>query len=176
MFRRKVLDGHDRGVQPWTASLATLLALLALLGGAALAQDQDPLAGTTIEALGSLAPSAAPGRALVFLRITMEPGTEIPAHHHPGAVVVVVESGVFGTRLIEGSGTVMRYAGIGGEALTEEAVAGSETTLEGVTASPTRARSTPWPTPEIDPSCCWSQLCLTRSSLASSSRASSSVR
>lgn len=131
MFRRKVLDGHDRGVRPWTASLATLLALLApLLGGAALAQDQDPLAGTTIEALGSLAPSAAPGRALVFLRITMEPGTEIPAHHHPGAVVVVVESGVFGTRLIEGSGTVMRYAGIGGEALTEEAVAGSETTLE----------------------------------------------
>src|SRR5690606_13256885 len=114
-----------------TASLATLLALLApLLGGAALAQDQDPLAGTTIEALGSLAPSAAPGRALVFLRITMEPGTEIPAHQHPGAVVVVVESGVFGTRLIEGSGTLTRHAEAGAQVSSEELSGGSEATLE----------------------------------------------
>src|SRR5690606_3951275 len=69
-----------------TKQFTTLLALL--LASLALAQEaDDPLAGTTIEALGSHAPSAAPERALVFLRITMEPGTQIPAHHHPGAVV-----------------------------------------------------------------------------------------
>ncbi|HZJ08955.1 MAG TPA: hypothetical protein VFD39_04620 [Trueperaceae bacterium] len=108
----------------------TFLATLLLIAGATLAQDSDPLAGTTIEALGSYTPSAAPDRALVFLRITMEPGTEIPTHHHPGAVVVVVESGVFGTRLVEGDGTITRFAGEGGEATTEQVTAGDEATLE----------------------------------------------
>ncbi len=109
----------------FSSMLTALLVSLALAQGA-----DDPLAGTTIEALGSYAPSAAPERALVFLRITMEPGTQIPAHHHPGAVVVVVESGLFGTQLIEGSGTLTRHAAAGEQASSEELSAGSEATLE----------------------------------------------
>lgn len=109
--------------------LAGFAALL-LVAGVTVAQDSDPLAGTTIEALGSFTPSAAADRALVFLRITMEPGVEIPAHHHPGAVVVVVESGVFGTELIEGSGTITRFGADGAEATTEEVSGGADATLE----------------------------------------------
>ena len=55
----------------------------------------------------------------------MEPGASIQAHQHPGAVVVVVESGIFGTEFIEGEGTVIRY----GEEETELLSGGREITL-----------------------------------------------
>lgn len=103
----------------------TLLALaLLLVGGAALAQD-NPLAGTTIELLGATSPSAAQTQNLVFMRITMAPGAAIPAHHHPGAVVVMVQSGLFGTEFIEGQGQLMRFGAEAAEALA----GGSETTM-----------------------------------------------
>lgn len=85
----------------------------------------DPLAGTVIESLGAFTPVAAPDRALVFLRITLDPGVAIPFHHHPGTVIVVVESGLFGTEFAEGEGTVMRY----GQEAPESVLAGDDTTL-----------------------------------------------
>jgi mannose-6-phosphate isomerase-like protein (cupin superfamily) len=68
----------------------------------------DPMAGVTTEALGSLPSAGAPGYTLVFLRITMQPGANIPAHSHPGDVAVVVQSGRFGTSFVRGQGTITR--------------------------------------------------------------------
>lgn len=106
-----------------------LIAALLLLVASSFAQDmqdmKDPMAGTTVEALGSFAPSTAEGQALVFLRITMEPGASIPFHHHPGAVVVVVESGIFGTEFKEGEATIVRA----GQEETETITAGGQTEL-----------------------------------------------
>ena len=105
-------------------ALALLALILLPLTGNASGQD-DPLAGTTIELLGATSPSAASSRNLVFMRITMAPGASIPAHRHPGAVVVVVESGLFGTRFVEGSGQLMRFGAAEAVALN----GGSETTM-----------------------------------------------
>lgn len=105
---------------------ALLAVLLTLSIGSSLAQDAaDPLAGTTPEMLGSISPSAAAGQTLLFMRITMEPGASIPAHGHPGAVVLVVQSGLFGTEFVEGEGQIVRFGSEGGEAIS----VGSETTL-----------------------------------------------
>lgn len=107
----------------------SLLAVVCVGGGQVLAQAADPMAGTTIETLGTFTPSVAGDSVLVLMRITMEPGTVIPAHQHPGAVVVVVEEGVYGTELLEGSGTLTR-AGTTGEGASEVVSAGSEATLQ----------------------------------------------
>jgi quercetin dioxygenase-like cupin family protein len=68
--------------------------------------ESDPLAGTTIEQLSGGVSELVPDRALVLLRVTMEPGVVIPPHSHPGPVALYVEQGTFGTEFIEGSGTV----------------------------------------------------------------------
>lgn len=103
-----------KGRVPMTMKRATptrrlLLALLAALLPGALALAQDPLAGVTVESLGAASPAAADGQALVFLRITMEPGAQIAAHSHPGSVIVVVDAGEFTTAFTEGEGTLTRY-------------------------------------------------------------------
>jgi len=79
------------------------------------ASSADPMAGVSTDVLGSLPSAGAPGYSLVFLRITMQPGADIPAHSHPGDVVVVVQSGKFGTQFVRGQGTVTR-ATAGGQA------------------------------------------------------------
>lgn len=106
-----------------TAALVTLM--LGLVVAGAFAQESDPMAGTTVEALGSFAPSAASDKALVLLRITMEPGASIPFHQHPGAVVVTVASGTFGTEFQEGEGTLTRADGS-----TETVSAGGSATMQ----------------------------------------------
>lgn len=83
-----------------------LFALLALVP-AALAQD-DPFAGVTIESLGTSNPDVAGGHALVFLRITLQPGAHIAAHSHPGNVILVVDSGAFTTAFTQGTGALTR--------------------------------------------------------------------
>ena len=69
-------------------------------------QGDNPLAGTVVTALSGGVPAAVPDRMLVLLRVTMEPGTVIPPHSHPGPVALYVDSGVFGTEFFEGAGTV----------------------------------------------------------------------
>jgi len=84
-----------------------LLAMTAALPTRTLAhQDDNPLAGTTIEALSAGVPSEAPDRTLILMRVTMEPGVSIPPHSHPGPVALYVESGIFGTEFFEGHGTL----------------------------------------------------------------------
>lgn len=114
----------------FVAMMVVLFGALSLvLVQPAIAQDDDPLAGTTVEALGGIEPAIIEGWNLVSLRITMEPDTEIAGHSHPGPVVLVVESGVFVTEFIHGSGTVTRAAVDGTPAATEMAETGVEITL-----------------------------------------------
>jgi hypothetical protein len=95
----------------------------------AAAQEDDPLAGTTVEMLGAIEPAIVEGWNLVALRITMAPGAEIAGHSHPGPVVLVVDSGVFVTEFIHGSGTITRAAVDGTPAATEMAETGVQVTL-----------------------------------------------
>jgi quercetin dioxygenase-like cupin family protein len=90
-----------------SAGLLSLAAVTSLpRGTAAHGQDADPLAGATIEQLSAGMPALVPGHALVLLRVTMEPGTILAAHSHPGPVALHVEQGLFGTEFVEGAGTV----------------------------------------------------------------------
>lgn len=87
-------------------------ALLMLAPGARVAAQthDDPLAGTSIEALSGGTSANTGERMLHLMRITMKPGTVIPAHQHPGPVALSVERGTFGTEFIAGSGQVTRAA------------------------------------------------------------------
>ncbi len=92
--------------------------------------EHDPFEGVTIEALGGGEPENTPGQALALLRITMEPDASIDAHGHPGAVTLHVESGVFGTEFVEGSGVITRATDAGTPAPIEEATTGQELILD----------------------------------------------
>jgi quercetin dioxygenase-like cupin family protein len=111
------------------------MALVTLMGSAitvrADAQDDaDPLAGTTVEALGGGPSGLAAEHNLVLLRITMEPGASIPGHSHPGEVVLFVESGTFGTTFVDGTGAITRATTAGTPATTESVTTGTENILE----------------------------------------------
>ena len=123
--------------------LSTLLLVpAALVGGSIVAphlagnaaQDAtpaaDPLAGVTIEARGGGLPAAAPGQALSLLRVTFAPGTRVPPHTQPGALVVAVESGTFGFTVTQGQAQVTRAAVPGGTpAVAEPLAPGTEVLL-----------------------------------------------
>jgi hypothetical protein len=70
----------------------------------------DPMAGVTVETLGSGLPAPSPGYTLVLLRITMAPGALIPRHVHPGQVILYVESSTFGATFGEGDAMITRAA------------------------------------------------------------------
>jgi len=96
------------------------------------AQDATPAiaaVGVKTDVLGTGQPDAAPGQALAGRRNTYEPGGFTPAHHHPGALVVHIESGELTYTVIEGSVQVHRAATAGTPGPTEEVGAGQETVL-----------------------------------------------
>jgi quercetin dioxygenase-like cupin family protein len=66
---------------------------------------------------------------LSVIRLTFEPGAEIPAHRHPGAVVLRVEEGAFGTSFVEGEGQIAR-AGVDGTPAAEAVAAGDDLVLQ----------------------------------------------
>jgi hypothetical protein len=124
-------------VTPAISRRAALVAASALALGASLTarphrslahqnETGDPLAGTTIETLSGGVPTATPEASLVLLRVTMAPGVIIPAHSHPGPVALYVESGLFGTEFIEGSGTVQPAAVDGTPVPAVEMAAGDD--------------------------------------------------
>jgi mannose-6-phosphate isomerase-like protein (cupin superfamily) len=92
-------------------ALATVFVLAPMVAKAQEATPTpDPFAGVTIEQLGAGSPGAAPGTALVLLRITMAPGALIPRHVHPGQVILYVQSGEFGTTFGDGDAVITRAA------------------------------------------------------------------
>lgn len=101
-----------------------LLALPALRTSA----QADPLAGVKVEALGAVQPAVAPGQTLNLLRLTLDPGVTISMHHHPGPVIISVESGTFITSFAESTAVITR-AGAAADATPEPVDSGEEYTL-----------------------------------------------
>ena len=107
-----------------TVLMMGLLALPTLRTSA----QADPLAGVKVEGLGAVQPAVAPGETLQLLRLTLDPGVTIAMHHHPGPVIISVESGVFVTSF-EQSTAVITRAGAAADATPEPVDAGEEYTL-----------------------------------------------
>ncbi len=114
------------------AGILGLGASLARVPSAAFAhqgEEDNPLAGTTVEALVGGVPPDVPDASLVLLRVTMEPGVIIPPHSHPGPVALYVESGTFGTEFFEGTATLTRAAVDGTPVPAEQIAAGDDVTM-----------------------------------------------
>lgn len=77
----------------------------------------DPLAGVTVEAMGTVQPASAPGQTLQLLKLTLAPGTTIAMHHHPGPVIITVVSGQFTTSFAESSAMLTRDGATESEAV-----------------------------------------------------------
>src|SRR3712207_5126105 len=113
---------------------SVLVSLIALVAFSALgfvtartaAQEGTPAAapagavGVTIEVRGSGTPDAASDHQLGLRRLTFAPGATIATHHHPGALVLTVESGALGYTLQEGDVTLVRAATNGTPGPTEQ--------------------------------------------------------
>ena len=100
--------------------------------GARAAQDPPPLtapAGVTIQVIGAGQPSTTPGMELTLRRTTIAPGGGLPPHSHPGALVIVVESGTWSYTAL-GGGIELTRAAVDGTATPAESVTtGVEVTL-----------------------------------------------
>ena len=123
-----------RRIPPVSVLIAVaLLGLLVLARPLTGAQEATPApiaaVGVTTDMLGSGQPDAAPGQALAGRRNTYEPGGFTPAHHHPGALVVHIESGELTYSVIEGTVTIQRAASGGTPGPTEQLGPGQETVL-----------------------------------------------
>jgi quercetin dioxygenase-like cupin family protein len=108
--------------------IVILLAAVAAAGAArAVAQDGTPaVEPVAIETLARGVPAGTGGRTLVLQRIVVQPGVEIPSHHHPADLAYVIESGAFGFTVREGSVELTR----GKTGATETVAVGTEVVLE----------------------------------------------
>jgi len=96
------------------------------------AQDPPPLTvptGVTIQVMGAGQPATTPGMELTLRRTTIAPGGGLPPHSHPGALVIVVESGTWGYTALGGGIELTRAAVAGTPAPTESMTIGTEVTL-----------------------------------------------
>ena len=111
----------------------------ALLGSAtrwvpSAAQDATPAAptgavGITVQPIGAGQPAAAPGLELTLRRMTIAPGGGVPAHSHPGALVIFVEAGTWGYTALGGTAQLTRAAVAGTPTPAEEMPVGTEVIL-----------------------------------------------
>jgi quercetin dioxygenase-like cupin family protein len=133
--------GQRRPVRHVVAVLAVVaIALLGLVAAPHVstisAQDATPTAppsnagGLTIEVLGTGLPDAGPGHTLMLVRITFAPDGFVGPHHHPGALVLAVESGELSYTLIAGSAQIVHPAVAGTPGPTEDLAPGVEVTLK----------------------------------------------
>lgn len=74
---------------------------------APLGESFEVIPGVDVELLNEGETAAAPGQSLVLYRVTFR-GGEVPSHTHPGATVLVVESGTFSWTLQQGTVRVTR--------------------------------------------------------------------
>jgi hypothetical protein len=108
------------------------LVALGLVTTQSAAQEGTPAApmgvaaGVTAQVLGSGTPDAAPDHQLGLRRLTWAPGATVDNHHHPGALVLTVESGALGYTVLEGEVTVVRAATNGTPGPSEQLMPGVE--------------------------------------------------
>jgi quercetin dioxygenase-like cupin family protein len=129
-----------------TAAVAALiLAAITLAFGVVsrgAAQDATPPAGEPAVSQIELAPGfvaevfagvpseRAPGQTVYTARFTIQPGSEIFPHGHPGTTSLSVANGSFGWTLLQGEAYVVRGAGSGGTAVEEITEPDTEVILE----------------------------------------------
>ena len=119
--------------------VAVVLLGLVLVGKPAVpsvAQEASPAAsppagsvGVTSVLIGGGEPVAAPGHELTLRRVTIAPVGGISAHTHPGALVIVVESGTLGYTSLGGTGRLTRGAVAGTPSPAEDLPVGTELNL-----------------------------------------------
>ncbi len=88
--------------------------------------------GVFVLGLGGGEPAATPGLELTLRRVTVAPGGVVPAHSHPGALVIAVEAGAFAYTALGGTALVYRASADGTpaiEATAEAAPIGTEIVL-----------------------------------------------
>lgn len=111
-------------------AVLTVLVLLLSLGAviSVRAQDGTPTTAPLITsvALGTGMPSDAPGKAIILLRVTIQPGGAFPPHIHPGALVIAVESGDFTFTVIKGEADLTRAVASGTPEPTEKLASGQD--------------------------------------------------
>lgn len=83
-------------------------------------------ATATREILGRFPAPEAPGYDQYLLRVTIPPGVELPAHHHPGMEVARIDQGALTYTILEGRAPIGRD---GAEGPTEEVAAPAEVVL-----------------------------------------------
>ena len=124
-----------RRVTALIAVVAVVLVGLVLAGGrtaSSVAQEATPAAGpvgVTSVLIGGGQPAAAPGHELTLRRVTIAPGGGIPAHTHPGALVIYLESGTWGYTPLGGIVRLTRAIAAGTPSPAEDLVVGTETIL-----------------------------------------------
>ncbi len=112
-----------------------LLAIGAMLGTTQAfgAEQHTPVpvssVGVSGGSLGGGEPAAAPGYLLSLRRGVFQPGGVVPLHHHPGALVLSIESGTLTYEVAEGEAVVTRAAVDGTPGPTEQLGPGASTTL-----------------------------------------------
>jgi quercetin dioxygenase-like cupin family protein len=90
------------------------------------AHAQEEIKPITVETLGKAMPSGAPGKAILQLRVTIQPGAAFPPHTHPGAVLITVQEGEFAFTPLEGQAEAIRGAASGTPEPAETLTVGSE--------------------------------------------------
>jgi quercetin dioxygenase-like cupin family protein len=111
--------------------IGVLGGVVVLGAGPTTAQEATPpveSVGVGGGAVGSGEPSIAPGHLLSLRRGIFEPGGIVPLHHHPGALVIYVESGVLTYTVSEGEALVTRAVDDGGTPAPTETVGPGEAT------------------------------------------------
>jgi quercetin dioxygenase-like cupin family protein len=106
---------------------------LAFCAAATTAQQATPAVGSVGVgggAVGGGEPAFAPGYLLSLRRGIFEPGGIVPLHHHPGALVIYVESGALTYTVSEGEALVTRVAAEGTPAPTERLGPGDAALLQ----------------------------------------------
>ena len=98
-------------------------------GGTPAASPAAGPVGVSAVLLGGGQPAAAPGYELTLRRITIAPGGGIPAHTHPGALVIYLESGTWGYTALGGTARLTRAAAAGTPAAAEDLPIGTEVIL-----------------------------------------------
>jgi quercetin dioxygenase-like cupin family protein len=95
------------------------------------AVTQTELAPGFVAEVFAGAPSVrAPGQTVYIARFTIQPGSEIYPHSHPGTTVLSVESGKFGWTLVKGTAHIVRGAGSGGTAVEDITEPNTDVILE----------------------------------------------
>jgi quercetin dioxygenase-like cupin family protein len=98
-------------------ALSTAIVLMLSVGAFAGVRAQDGTPTTkpliTSVTLGTGMPSDAPGKAILLLRVTIQPGGAFPPHIHPGALVIAVESGDFTFSVLDGEADLTRAVASG---------------------------------------------------------------